>query len=81
MKFACPKCAAKYRIPDEKLEGRGALNQFKARFARPAHERALTLTEALRGADVFLRRVTKLLTGGWSLRTRQASWNRPTWRG
>jgi malate dehydrogenase (oxaloacetate-decarboxylating)(NADP+) len=35
-------------------EGRGALNEFKARFARPASEPALTLTDALRGADVFL---------------------------
>jgi malate dehydrogenase (oxaloacetate-decarboxylating)(NADP+) len=36
------------------VEGRGALNEFKARFARPASEKPQTLTEALRGADVFL---------------------------
>jgi malate dehydrogenase (oxaloacetate-decarboxylating)(NADP+) len=36
------------------VEGRSALNEYKARFARPAHERPLTLAEALEGADVFL---------------------------
>ena len=36
------------------VEGRGELNEFKARFARPRTESALTLTEALVGADVFL---------------------------
>jgi malate dehydrogenase (oxaloacetate-decarboxylating)(NADP+) len=36
------------------VEGRGSLNEFKARFARPANEKPQTLTEAMRGADVFL---------------------------
>jgi malate dehydrogenase (oxaloacetate-decarboxylating)(NADP+) len=36
------------------VEGRSALNEFKERFARPAHERQLSLSEALEGADVFL---------------------------
>jgi malate dehydrogenase (oxaloacetate-decarboxylating)(NADP+) len=46
------------------VEGRGSLNPFKARFARPASERALTLTESLRGADVFLGLATgNLVTG------------------
>src|SRR3954454_9184112 len=36
------------------VEGRSKLNEFKERFARPAHESALTLEEALQGADVFL---------------------------
>jgi malate dehydrogenase (oxaloacetate-decarboxylating)(NADP+) len=36
------------------VEGRGELNEFKARFARPRHEGQLSLAEALRGADVFL---------------------------
>jgi malate dehydrogenase (oxaloacetate-decarboxylating)(NADP+) len=45
-------------------EGRGSLNEFKARFARPASEKPLTLTEALRGADVFLGLATgNLVTG------------------
>jgi malate dehydrogenase (oxaloacetate-decarboxylating)(NADP+) len=36
------------------VEGRGELNEFKAKFARPRGEKALSLTEALDGADVFL---------------------------
>ncbi len=36
------------------VEGRAELNEYKARFARPAHEKPITLTEALVGADVFL---------------------------
>jgi malate dehydrogenase (oxaloacetate-decarboxylating)(NADP+) len=36
------------------VEGRSSMNEFKARFARPAHEKSLTLAEALEGADVFL---------------------------
>ncbi len=36
------------------VAGRGKLNEFKERFARPAQESQLTLEEALQGADVFL---------------------------
>ena len=36
------------------VEGRSAMNEFKARFARPPQERALSLSEAFEGADVFL---------------------------
>jgi malate dehydrogenase (oxaloacetate-decarboxylating)(NADP+) len=46
------------------VEGRGALNEFKARFARPASEHALTLTQALEGADVFLGLATGNLVSG-----------------
>ncbi len=46
------------------VEGRGKLNEFKERFARPAHESQLTLEEALTGADVFLGLATgNLVTG------------------
>src|SRR6185436_19147251 len=46
------------------VEGRGALNQFKARFARPASERSATLRDALEGADVFLGLATGNLVSG-----------------
>ncbi len=36
------------------VEGRSELNEYKARFARPSHEKPITLTEALVDADVFL---------------------------
>ncbi len=36
------------------VEGRGGLNEYKARFARPARESKLSLAGALEGADVFL---------------------------
>ncbi|MDB4974488.1 MAG: Malate dehydrogenase (oxaloacetate-decarboxylating) Phosphate acetyltransferase, partial [Myxococcaceae bacterium] len=36
------------------VEGRSAMNEFKARFARPPHERPLSLSEAFQDADVFL---------------------------
>jgi malate dehydrogenase (oxaloacetate-decarboxylating)(NADP+) len=46
------------------VEGRGSLNEFKARFARPASEKSQTLSDALRGADVFLGLATgNLVTG------------------
>jgi malate dehydrogenase (oxaloacetate-decarboxylating)(NADP+) len=46
------------------VEGRSKLNEFKERFARPAHESQLTLEEALQGADVFLGLATgNLVTG------------------
>jgi malate dehydrogenase (oxaloacetate-decarboxylating)(NADP+) len=46
------------------VEGRGALNEFKARFARPASERSLTLAQAFEGADVFLGLATANLVSG-----------------
>jgi malate dehydrogenase (oxaloacetate-decarboxylating)(NADP+) len=46
------------------VEGRSALNEFKARFARPPHEESVPLKTALEGADVFLGLATgNLVTG------------------
>jgi malate dehydrogenase (oxaloacetate-decarboxylating)(NADP+) len=46
------------------VEGRGSLNEFKARFARPSNEKALTVADALVDADVFLGLATgNLVTG------------------
>jgi malate dehydrogenase (oxaloacetate-decarboxylating)(NADP+) len=46
------------------VEGRGELNEFKARFARPRGEKPLSLAQALEGADVFLGLATgNLVTG------------------
>jgi malate dehydrogenase (oxaloacetate-decarboxylating)(NADP+) len=36
------------------VEGRSALNEFKARYARPPQERQISLSDAFEGADVFL---------------------------
>ncbi len=36
------------------VEGRGGLNEYKARFARPPREAKQSLADALDGADVFL---------------------------
>ena len=36
------------------VEGRSSMNEFKARFARPPHEKPLSLSDAFQDADVFL---------------------------